>query len=116
MRCSEIELSPLGYSWLFLRLHHEVMQGVLDQLAQGFVKIHGPGGCDRSSMKNPSALRPLPIDDLGNRLVAAYPGSMPFSIEIEDVAFALTTGDGDDAFRFDQPFQHWVLGCPQQVL
>ena len=76
--------------------------------------IHGPGGCDRSRMKNSTALGSFPIDIFSIRLFVSCPLLMAFSIEIEDVALALTTGDGNDTLRFDQPFQHGVLGCPQQ--
>ena len=99
---------------LLLRLHLEVVEDVADQVAQGFVMVHGPCGGDGSGMKNPPALGAFPVNDLGNGLLATYPRPMPLSIEIENVPFAVAARDGDDPLRFDQVLQRGVLGRPEQ--
>ena len=83
----------------------------MDQVAQGFVIIHGPCGGDGSSVKNPATLGAFPVNDLRNGLLAPYPRPMPLSIEIENIPFAVAARDGDDPLRFDQVLQRGVLGC-----
>ena len=90
------------------------MENVPDQVAQGFVVIHGPCGGDGTGMKNPTSLRTFPIDDLRNGLLVPYPRPMAFGIEIDDVSFVVAAGDRDDALGFHQPLQSRVLGRPQQ--
>ena len=98
---------------LFLRLHLEVVEDITDQVAQGFVIVHGPCGGDRSSVKNPAALGAFPVNDLRNGLLAPYPRPMPLSIEIEHISFTVTTRYGDDPLRFVQALQRRVLGRPE---
>ena len=97
---------------LFLRLHLEVVEDITDQVAQGFVIVHGPCGGDRSSVKNPAALGAFPVNDLRNGLLAPLPLAVSLGIEIEDIAVTLTAGDGDDPLRFHEPLQGGVLGRP----
>ena len=99
---------------LLLRLHLEVVEDVTDQVAQGFVIVHGPCGGDGPGMKNPAALGTFPINDLRNGLLAPYPRPMSLGIEIENVPFALASRYGDDPPRFDQTLQGGVLGRPEQ--
>ena len=99
---------------LFLRLHLEVVEDITDQVAQGFVIVHGPCGGDRSSVKNPAALGAFPVNDLRNGLLVPYPRPMPLSIEIENISFTVTTRYGDDPLWFDQALQRRVLGRPEQ--
>ena len=98
---------------LLLRLHLEVVEDVTDQVAQGFVIVHGPCGGDGSGVKNPAALGAFPVNDLRNGLLAPYPRPMPQGIEIENVPFAVPARDGNDPLRFDQALQRRVLGRPE---
>ena len=87
---------------LFVRLHLEVMKDVTDQVAQGFVIVHGPCGGDRTGVEDPAALRAFPVNDFRNGLLAPYPRPVSFGIEIENIPFAVAARYGDDPLRFEQ--------------
>ena len=68
------------------------MEDVPDQVAQGFVVIHGPCGGNGTRVKNAATFGTFPIDDFGNGLLVPCPRSMTLGIEIQDVPFAIAAG------------------------